>query len=141
MNKRKSAQAVTAFLVVIARVFIRLLLIVSVSGLIPGGLISGKFRRDNLAWYNAPLGIHSFSANDTHSTVVFRNNMRDTVNISGIWIEDTYHPLDASVSSGSIAASTLSASYARQSVAVIIVINSSIYNGNVSLAGIPYHVR
>ena len=142
LGRRCDAQISTEFIVIIALVLTLVLAVIAVVSDVPAAIFSGDRQRDNLAWYNAPIRVRYFTANATHGVLSLQNMMRDDVNITQIYIDGS------STGIGSLwlvpsehGQLVFSVSERYSKVELDIQINSSFYSGNVSLSGVPYHVK
>jgi hypothetical protein len=138
----KKGQVSTEFVVILSLVLVIAVVVVVVGIGIPRDLFMSQNRQDNFAWYNAPLGIRTFVANNTHGTIAVANNMRESVNITGLWLnEKSYSITSLYLESGMWGYVTFVKVDPLSSVMVILGVNATFRNGNMTLNGVPYHVK
>ncbi|MFW5746185.1 MAG: hypothetical protein ACOCWQ_01390 [Nanoarchaeota archaeon] len=92
MNRvQRKAQTATEYLIILAVVIIIALIVVGVMGGIPGIGGSSSGHAKSAYWSTAKVGIDTASlvAGSEHDTLILRNNMPNSIKITGLWFGET----------------------------------------------------
>ncbi len=91
MARNRKGQTATEYLVILAVVIVIALIVVGVLGGFPGIGSSSKRRSSELYWGSADIAVtaHSFDAAGAANVLKVRNNLRNTVTITAITVDET----------------------------------------------------